>query len=100
MASELEAWRLRDPIERVRAYLARTREADAAFFKEVDAESDELAAKLRAACLALPDPPPLSVFDNVYAGENAILDAERAQYAAYLAGFDEEAPVFEEGAQR
>jgi len=27
----------------------------------------------------------------VYAGENAILDAERAQYAAYLEGFEEAA---------
>ena len=44
----------------------------------------------RAACVALPDPPPLSVFDHVYADSTAILDAERAQYAAYLEGFDEE----------
>jgi 2-oxoisovalerate dehydrogenase E1 component alpha subunit len=44
---------------------------------------------LRAACLALPDPQPLALFDNVYAAPHAILDAERAEYAAYLAGFDE-----------
>jgi len=44
--------------------------------------------------LALPDPAPLSVFDHVYSGGSAILDAERAQYAAYLAGFEEQ------GAQR
>jgi 2-oxoisovalerate dehydrogenase E1 component alpha subunit len=89
LASELEAWRLRDPIERVRSYLARTRRVDSAFFAQVQADADELAAKLRAACLALPDPPPLSLFDHVYAGENAILDAERAQYAAYLDSFEE-----------
>jgi 2-oxoisovalerate dehydrogenase E1 component subunit alpha len=89
LASELESWRLRDPIERVRSYLARTGEADGAFFGQVDAEADELAAKLRAACLALPDPPPLGLFDHVYAGPNAIVDAEREQFAAYLAGFEE-----------
>ena len=50
----------------------------------------ELAAKLRASCLALPDPPPLGLFDHVYADRNAILDAERAQFAAYLADFEEE----------
>jgi pyruvate dehydrogenase E1 component alpha subunit len=88
-ASELEAWRLRDPIERVRAYLARTGQANAAFFEEVSAESDALATRLRAACLAMPDPAPLAMFDNVYAGPNAILDEERAQYAAYLDGFEE-----------
>jgi len=89
LASELEAWRLRDPIERVRSYLARTGEADGAFFEQVAAEADELAGKLRAACLALPDPPPLALFDHVYADGSAIVDAERAQYAAYLAGFEE-----------
>jgi 2-oxoisovalerate dehydrogenase E1 component alpha subunit len=90
LASELETWRLRDPIERVRSYLARTGEADGTFFEQVGAEADELAAKLRAACLALPDPPPLSLFDHVYADGSAILDAERAQFATYLAGFEEE----------
>jgi len=90
LASELETWRLRDPIERVRSYLARTGEADSTFFEQVEAEADELAAKLRAACLALPDPPPLALFDHVYADRSAILDAERAQFAAYLAGFEEE----------
>jgi 2-oxoisovalerate dehydrogenase E1 component alpha subunit len=89
LASELEAWRLRDPIERVRCYLARTGQADGTFFEQVDAEADELAVTLRAGCLAMPDPPPLSVFDHVYADANATVDAERAQYAAYLEGFEE-----------
>jgi 2-oxoisovalerate dehydrogenase E1 component alpha subunit len=93
-ATELEAWRLRDPIERVRTYLARTGEADTAFFEAVEAEADTLAATLRAECLALPDPPPLSLFDHVYAGSHGIIDAERARYAEYLEGFEEQ------GAQR
>jgi 2-oxoisovalerate dehydrogenase E1 component alpha subunit len=90
LSSELESWRLRDPIERVRSYLARSGEADAAFFEQVKAEADELAVKLRASVLSLPDPPPLSVFDHVYADGSAILDAERAQYVAYLEGFEEQ----------
>jgi pyruvate dehydrogenase E1 component alpha subunit len=89
LSSELETWRLRDPIERVRSYLARTGEADSAFFSEVNAAADAEAARLRAAVLALPDPGPLALFDHVYAGPHAILDAERAEYAAYLSGFDE-----------
>jgi 2-oxoisovalerate dehydrogenase E1 component alpha subunit len=88
LASELEVWRLRDPIERVRAYLARTGQANSAFFEEVEAEAAELAAHVREACRALPDPEPLTVFDHVYTGSNAILEAERAQYAAYLSGFE------------
>jgi len=89
LASELEAWRLRDPIERVRAYLARTGQANAAFFEEIDAEAAQLAARVREACRAMPDPEPLTVFDHVYTGPNAILDAERARYADYLNGFEE-----------
>jgi 2-oxoisovalerate dehydrogenase E1 component subunit alpha len=91
LASELEAWRLRDPIERVRSYLARTGQANAAFFEQVDAEAKELGARIRAACRELPDPPPMTVFDHVYSGVNAILDAERAEYQAYLDGFEEAA---------
>ncbi len=98
-ASELDAWRLRDPIERVRIYLARTGQADAAFFDQVASEADELAVRLRADCLALPDPSPLSLFDNVYASPSAILDAERGQYAAYLDGFEEQAESLAAGSR-
>ncbi len=93
LASELETWRLRDPIERVRAFLARTGLANSAFFDEVEAEAAEIAAHVREGCRALPDPPPLALFDHVYTGANAILDAERAQYAAYLSEFDWESPA-------
>ena len=72
------------------AYLARTGQASAAFFEEVEAEAAELAAHVREACRALPDPEPLAVFDHVYTGSSAILDAERAQYAAYLSQFEVE----------
>ncbi len=91
LASELEAWRLRDPIERVRSYLARSGQANAAFFEQIEAEAAELRERIRAACRELPDPPPLAVFDHVYTTANAILDAERADYEAYLAGFEEAA---------
>jgi pyruvate dehydrogenase E1 component alpha subunit len=87
LASELETWRLRDPIERVRAYLARTGQADASFFAAVDAEADELGAKIREGCRALPDPAPLEIFDHVYADQNAIVSQEREQFTAYLEGF-------------
>jgi pyruvate dehydrogenase E1 component alpha subunit len=36
----------------------------------------------------MPDPSPLSVFEHVYAGDHAILDAERDQFAAYLDSFE------------
>ncbi|MBS2963265.1 pyruvate dehydrogenase (acetyl-transferring) E1 component subunit alpha [Actinocrinis puniceicyclus] len=89
---EVELWRTRDPIARLRAYLVREAQADDAFFADVDAEADALAAEIRAGCLALPDPHPMSMFDYVYTGPHAQVTAERAQLSAYLDGFhDEEA---------
>ena len=91
LASELEAWKLKDPIERVKAYLVRSGAADTDFFAGVDARADELGRRVRKGCLEMPDPQPLAIFDNVYAGPNTLLEAERAQYAAYLESFAEEA---------
>ena len=61
LAAELEAWKLRDPIERVKAYLLRSGAADTAFVEQVDAEADQLGAWLRE---------------------------EREGYAAYLESFE------------
>jgi 2-oxoisovalerate dehydrogenase E1 component alpha subunit len=87
LASELEVWKLRDPIERVRAYLVRTGQAEPGFFADVDAEAKAIGTRIREACRAMPDPPPLAVFDHVYREPTAILRAEREQYAAYLDTF-------------
>jgi 2-oxoisovalerate dehydrogenase E1 component alpha subunit len=88
LASELEVWKLKDPIERVRAYLVRTDQAGPEFFADLDAEAKKVGAELREACRTMPDPPPLAIFDNVYAEPTAILRAEREQYAAYLETFE------------
>jgi 2-oxoisovalerate dehydrogenase E1 component alpha subunit len=87
LASELEAWKLKDPVERVKAYLVRTGSADAAFFEQIDAEATQVGRYIRQACLEMPDPAPLSMFDNVYAEPTALLRTEREQYAAYLDSF-------------
>jgi 2-oxoisovalerate dehydrogenase E1 component alpha subunit len=90
LASELEMWKLKDPIERVRAYLVRTGQAEPEFFAEVDAEAKRVGAGVREACRTMPDPPPLAMFDNVYTEPTPILRAEREQYAAYLGSFETE----------
>jgi 2-oxoisovalerate dehydrogenase E1 component alpha subunit len=87
LASELEMWKLKDPIERVRAYLVRTGQAEPEFFADVEAEAKKVGADVREACRTMPDPPVLSMFDDVYAEPTAILRAEREQYAAYLDSF-------------
>ena len=87
VAAELEAWKLRDPIERVKAYLLRAGAADTDFIDQVDAEADQLGAWLRDATRAMPDPAPREMFEHVYAGPQPILDGERDAYAAYLDSF-------------
>jgi pyruvate dehydrogenase E1 component alpha subunit len=89
LAGDLEAWKLRDPVERVKAYLVRSGAADASFFDEIDAEAGRLGAWLREACRAMPDPAPLSAFEHIYAGSHPVVDAERDTYAAYLDSFDD-----------
>jgi len=90
LASELEEWKLRDPIARVKAYLARTGIADAAFFDSVEAEADKLAVRIRTGTVEMPDPPGTAIFDTVYAELTPELEAQRAEFVEYHAGFDTE----------
>src|SRR5262249_51175990 len=90
LAAELEAWKLKDPVERVKAYLVRTGAADQDFFEAIDAEAADVGRSVRQACLAMPDPEPLAIFENVYSEPNALLAAEREQFAAYLDSFEPE----------
>jgi 2-oxoisovalerate dehydrogenase E1 component alpha subunit len=89
LASELEIWRLRDPIERVKAYLSRSGQADTGFFDSVELEAVDLAKQVRQACLDMPDPDPLDIFSEVYAEQTPHLIAQREGYAAYLDSFEE-----------
>ena len=89
LSAELESWKLKDPIERVKQYLIRSSLADASFFEGIDAEAAQVGAGVRKSCLEMPDPSPLAMFANVYAEPNALLEAERDQYAAYLETFEE-----------
>ena len=88
MSAEVEVWKLRDPIERLKAWLAHEGKADGAFFAQVAAEADELGADVRARCLALPDPAGTDMFDHVYGERHPVMERERAEFAAYQAGFE------------
>ena len=87
LSAELESWKLKDPIERVKQYLIRSEMAEESFFAGVAAEADEIGRSVRKACLEMPDPDPLTMFDHVYADESALLAEEREQLAAYLDSF-------------
>ena len=88
IASEVESWKVKDPISRLKAFLTKQQLADDAFFGEVDESARKLALDLRERVLAMPDPQPISMFDNVYPTGSPEVDAQRAQFAAYQASFE------------
>ena len=88
LADELEEWKLRDPIARVKAYLSRSGLADADFFASVEAEGDELAKRIRSGTLEMPDPAPTAMFDHVYAEQTDEIAAQRAAFLDYHEGFE------------
>ena len=87
LASELEAWKLKDPLERMKSFLYKQQLVDADFFAQLDADADALAARLRAGCLAMADPAPSAMFDQVYAETTPLLQEQQAAFEAYSAGF-------------
>lgn len=88
---EREAWEAKDPILRLRAYLEKESAADEAFFAALEEESEALGKRVREAVRAMPDPDHMAIFDHVYADGNALVDEERAQFAAYQASFADSA---------
>jgi 2-oxoisovalerate dehydrogenase E1 component alpha subunit len=88
MASELEEWKLRDPIARLKAYLSRSGKADHDFFAAVDAEGDELAARLRKGTLEMTEPAGTEIFDHVFAEQTPELARQREEFVAYHASFE------------
>jgi 2-oxoisovalerate dehydrogenase E1 component alpha subunit len=88
LASDLEAWRLKDPIERVRSFLWRQQVADQSFFDGVEEQAEALAVRLREGCRSMPDPAADRMFSQVYAEPHPLVQAERAELAAYLDSFE------------
>jgi 2-oxoisovalerate dehydrogenase E1 component alpha subunit len=89
LSSELEAWKLKDPLERMKSFLYRQQLADSSYFEALEGEADALAARIRKGCLEMPDPDPMVMFDDVYVEETPLIAEQRAGFAAYTAGFAE-----------
>ncbi|GAA1717088.1 pyruvate dehydrogenase (acetyl-transferring) E1 component subunit alpha [Isoptericola hypogeus] len=86
-ADELATWADRDPIERFAAWLRSRGTLTDDAEQGVREAADRTATELRAGCTGTVDPPPLRIFEHVYAEPHASLDAERDAYAGYLATF-------------
>lgn len=84
---ELDVWRERDPLDRLKTFLLALGGTGDDFFAEVEREADELATRLRREVREMPNPPRSNLFDQVYVEDHPGLQAEAEAYEAYQAGF-------------
>jgi 2-oxoisovalerate dehydrogenase E1 component alpha subunit len=82
--AEHEEWEAKDPIVRVERYLESEGVLSDSVRERIKSRTDEIAAEFRAACITLPTPAPLSIFDNIYSAPHSVLERQKRDYAAYL----------------
>lgn len=89
-SDEVDLWRRRDPIARVRARLEQDG-VDPAFFADVATEAEDVAANLRAEIGNRPVPEADALFAHVYSEPHPVMDAEAAWLRDYEANVGGEA---------
>jgi 2-oxoisovalerate dehydrogenase E1 component alpha subunit len=89
LSEDLEHWKLKDPIQRVKVYLQRNGLVDKAWLEELDAEAEKLGEHLREGCRAMADPHVLDVFGQVFAEQTEELARQQSEFGAYLETFEE-----------
>ncbi|MBP1326530.1 pyruvate dehydrogenase E1 component alpha subunit [Leucobacter exalbidus] len=88
-ASELEEWKLKDPLMRFEAYL-RSLGVTEEFFTETHEAADHEAKRVREAILTLPTPDADSMFANVYSEAHPRIEEQREWLAHYEASFEDQ----------
>ena len=89
LSEDLEHWKLKDPIQRVKVYLQRNGLVDKAWLEELDAEAEKLGEHLREGCRAMADPHVTEIFGHVFAEQTEELARQQAEFGAYLESFEE-----------
>lgn len=84
---EVKFWSERDPITRFEAFLRAKGEGEA-FFADVAAEAEDLAADVRARTMALVAPPAERMFAHVYSDPHPLMEEQRAWFAEYEASLE------------
>ena len=96
LPEEEAAWRAKDPIERVRTHLLACGAIDQAWLDAVDEECEALGARIRDGVRQLPEPRLADLWGNTYASLPPGLAAQREEYLAYEASFED----LDEGIER
>ena len=81
---ELASWTERDPLLRLRTFLA-ARDVGREVFEGIDEEGAQLAADVRRRTLQLTDPEPASMFAHVYSEPHPLMTAQAAWLSDYEA---------------
>jgi pyruvate dehydrogenase E1 component alpha subunit len=77
--AEVEVWKHRDPIERVKSLLVREYHVKSPKFDDVRDEAEQMALKLREAVLAMDRPDPITMFDHAYAAPHPLVEEGRRE---------------------
>jgi pyruvate dehydrogenase E1 component alpha subunit len=77
--AEVEVWKHRDPIERVKSLLVREYHVKSAQFDDVTEEAEKMALQLRDDVLAMDRPDPITMFDNAYAAPHPLIEEGRRE---------------------
>src|SRR5699024_8621325 len=87
--AEEQYWRDRDPLTRIEALLKAEDGWDETWARDLADEADALGEHVRTSCRAMPAPAAASMFEHVYATDNAVVEADRAWFADYEQSFEE-----------
>lgn len=87
---EEQQWAAKDPILRLRAHLEQLDAIDDAFVTQCDEDAHDLAMRLHQHIHGMADPDPSTIFEHVYAEPHPLVEAERADYLAYAAQFEDD----------
>lgn len=87
---ETDTWRGRDPIARLRTYLMNAQAIDEKFLADLDEEAETFGADVRSWVSEITDITMDQVFRAVHAEPTIELEAQRREYAEWVAGFEED----------
>ncbi len=96
LSEETEAWRRKDPIERVKTYLLDAGAIDDGWLSDLDAEADALGEHIRSTCRQLDSESLAHRFDVLFREPTAESEDDRDAHLSYLARFE---PLSEESAR-
>ncbi len=87
--AECDAWESKDPITRVDRLLDERGWVSPQWRADLEAECDRLGVELRQACQSFGNVELDGLFDTVLAQRTALLSAQKADYADFVAAFEE-----------